>query len=50
MDHIPKRCIINAAQILVRAEPYSHTEYVKFEPSPHTTINKLEDFHIVSAV
>ena len=33
----------------VQSEPHSHTEYVNFEPSQHTGIHKLEDFHIVRA-
>lgn len=39
---------------MVQSEPHSRTEYINFEPSQHTyihtTINKLEDFHIVRAV
>jgi len=34
---------------LVQSEPHSHTEYVNFEASQHTGINKLEDFHTVRA-
>jgi hypothetical protein len=33
----------------VQSEPHYRTEYVKFELSQHTGINKLEDFHIVGA-
>ena len=42
--------IMIATSDTVQSEPHSHTEYVNFEPSQHTEINKLEDFHIVRAV
>jgi hypothetical protein len=34
---------------MVQSEPHSHMEYVNFEPSQHTTMYNLEDFHIVRA-
>jgi hypothetical protein len=42
--------MIATSQDMVQSQPHSHMEYVNFEPSQHTTINKLEDFHIVTAV
>ena len=42
--------MIATSQDPVQSQPHSHTEYVNFEPSQHITINKLEDFHIVTAV
>ena len=41
--------MIATSQDPVQSQPHSHTEYVNFEPSQHITINKLEDFHIVTA-
>ena len=35
---------------MVQSEPHSHMEYVNFEPSQHTTMYNLEDFHIVRAI
>ena len=40
--------MIATSQDPVQSQPHSHTEYVNFEPSQHITINKLEDFHIVT--
>jgi hypothetical protein len=34
---------------MIQSEPHSHMEYVNFEPSQHTTMDKLEDFHFVTA-
>ena len=42
--------MIATSQDPVQSQPHSHTEYVNFEPSQHITINKLEDFHIVTAI